>query len=219
MAAKYIIRSRIFDTDKSVQEYARSILYSHSVNSVLNETDFDFMYNYFKEIHHEWENKLGAGIKAIHRKLDKVTGKYRTFEIERVDGSMTDISYIVANIKKPNYYNDFKKALRFVIMPQILEFKKNKFNESPVIICPISKTDTTFNDCHIDHFNPTFDDIVKCFINEYKIIDLKAVLAPNRDNQTICEISDKLVSDNFYKYHQNKANLRVLSVKANLVNK
>jgi len=219
MTVKYNINGIGFKTDKAVQEHAKKILYSHAINSALNDNEFDFMYDYFKDIHHEWVNKLGCGIKAIHRIADKVGGKYRAFEIERTDGSKTDVSYIVANIKKPNIYTDFKKAMRFIIMPQILEFKKKTFNEFPAFECPITKEIVTFDNCHIDHFKPTFDEIVGDFINENGISDLRAVLAPNRDNQTICEVSDKELSDKFYKYHESRANLRVLSVKANLTNK
>jgi len=219
MTVKYNINGIGFKTDKAVQEHAKKILYSHAINSALNDNEFDFMYDYFKDIHHEWVHKSGCGIKAIHRVMDKVGGKYRAFEIERTDGSKTDVSYIVANIKKPNIYTDFKKAMRFIIMPQILEFKKSEFDKHGVIVCPITQENTTFDNCHIDHFKPTFDEIVGDFINENGISDLRAVLAPNRDNQTICEVSDKELSDKFYKYHESRANLRVLSVKANLTNK
>ena len=219
MTVKYNINGTEFKTDKAVQERAKEILYSNTINSELNEDEFKFMFDYFKQIHHEWLNKLGVGIKSIHRITDRVVNKYRAFEIERIDGSKTDISYLVGKIKKPNAYGDFKKALRFIIMPQILEFKKKKFDDFPVQVCPITRELLTFDTCHIDHFKPTFDEIAVNFINEYGIIDLRAVLAPNRDNQTICEIVDKVVSNNFYEYHKSKANLRVLSVEANLKNK
>lgn len=99
------------------------------------------------------------------------------------------------------------------------DIMKKTFNEFPAFECPITKDIVTFGNCHIDHFKPTFDEIVGDFINENGISDLRAVLAPNRDNQTICEVSDKELSDKFYKYHESRANLRVLSVKANLTNK
>ena len=216
MKIKYNINGVTFLTDKSVQEFAKIILYKDSINSVLSEDDFNFMYCYFKEIHHEWEQKLGVGIKCIHRVADKLTGKYRAFEIERVDGSFTDISYIVSNIKTPKLINDFKKALRNVVNQQILEFKTSFFQFPITKFCEISGDVITFSNCHVDHFNPSFNDLVNLFIEENKINDLSNVLEPSKDNQTMCFIKDSEIANKFYEYHLINANLRVLSVKANL---
>ena len=213
---KYTINKIGFKTEKSVQEYAKNILYFGTVNSVLSEEEFDFMYSYFESIHHEWKLKLGKGIRSIHRVLDKVYGKYRSFEIERLDGSRTDISYIIQNIKAPNLKNDFNKALRYIVMPQILEFKKNKFNESKVHICPFTNEEINFSNCHIDHFNPSFDDLVNYFVKENKIGDLSDILEPSKDNQTISGISDKEIAILLFDYHLKNSNLQAVSIKANL---
>lgn len=213
---KYNIDNIGFKTEKSAQEYAKNILYFGSVNSVLSEEEFNFMYSYFEAIHHEWKLKLGKGIKSIHRVLDKVYGKYRSFEIERLDGSRTDISYIIQNIKAPNLKNDFNKALRYIVMPQILDFKKNKFNESKIHTCPFTNEEITFNNCHVDHFNPSFDELVNFFVTENKINNLSDVLEPSKDNQTISEISDKEIAKLFFDYHLKNANLQAVSIKANL---
>jgi hypothetical protein len=174
------------------------------------------MYSYFESIHHEWKLKLGKGIKSIYRVLDKVYGKYRSFEIERLDGSKTDISYIIQNIKAPNLKNDFNKALRYIVMPQILEFKKNKFNENKIQICPFTNEEITFSNCHVDHFNPSFDELVNSFVTENKINDLSSVLEPSKDNQTISKISNKEIAKLFFDYHLKNANLQAVSIKANL---
>jgi len=213
---KYKINNIGFRTEKSVQQYAKNILYFGTVNSVLSEDEFNFMYSYFEDIHHEWKLKLGNGIKSIHRVLDKVYGKYRSFEIERLDGSRTDISYIIQNIKAPNLKSDFNKALRYIVMSQILEFKKNKFNESKIHICPFTNEEITFNNCHVDHFNPSFNELVNSFITENKINNLSNFLEPSKDNQTISEISDKDVTKLFFDYHLKNANLQAVSIKANL---
>jgi len=213
---KYKINNIGFKTEKSVQEYAKNILYFGTVNSVLSKEEFNFMYSYFESIHHEWKLKLGKGIKSIHRVLDKVYGKYRSFEIERLDGSRTDISYIIQNIKAPNLKNDFNKALRYIVMPQILEFKKNKFNESKIHICPFTNEEITFSNCHVDHFNPSFDELVNSFITENEINNLSNILEPSKDNQTISEISNKEIAKLFFDYHLKNANLQAVSIKANL---
>jgi hypothetical protein len=216
MKFKYNINGMTFKTDKSVQEYAKSILYFGAVNSILTETEFSFMYSYFESIHHEWKLKLGNGIKSIHRVLDKVSGKYRSFEIERVDGSVTDISYIVQNIKSPNLKNDFKKALRYVVMPQILDFKTGFFQFPITKFCDVTGDIITFSNCHIDHYNPTFDELVNDFIHENNLTNFAKILEPSKDNQTIAKLSDENISKLFFDYHLKNANLRVVSIKANL---
>lgn len=216
MKFKYIINGMNFKTDKSVQEYAKNILYFGTVNSILSDDEFNFMYSYFEAIHHEWKLKLGSGIKSIHRVLDKVSGKYRSFEIERVDGSVTDISYIVQNIKSPNLKNDFKKALRYIVMPQILDFKTGFFQFPITKFCDVTGDIITFSNCHIDHYNPTFDELVNNFIHENNLTNFAEILEPSKDNQTIAKLSDENISKLFFDYHLKNANLQAVSIKANL---
>ena len=149
---KYIISNRSFKTDKELQEYAKSILYQNNINSYLENDEFEFMLDYFRTLHVEWHQKQGCGISNIRRVKDYVYGKYRAFLIERIDNTTTDISYIISKIKAKSLEKDFKQALRWIIEPQILAFKKSIFdNSSSSLKCPISDDILRFDNCHADH--------------------------------------------------------------------
>jgi Protein of unknown function (DUF3223) len=213
---KYSINGISFKTDKELQEFAKGILYRGSVNSCLEGEDLEFMLDYFRSIHVEWSQKEGVGVAYIRRITDVVYGKYRAFQIERTDSSVTDISYILSNIKIKKLEKEFKEALRWIIEPQILDFKKESFAESQFLRCPISNDLLFFEECHADHFNPTFDEIVSNFIKLHGISDFSTVVAPGRDNQTRAELSDDIISQSFFDFHKSVANLRLLSPTANL---
>ena len=213
---KYSINGIPFKTDKDLQEYAKGILYRGTVNSCLNKDDLEFMLSYFRSLHVEWKQKQGAGVANIRRICDVVYGKYRAFQIERIDSSITDISYMVSKIKTRNYEKDFKEALRWVIEPQVFEFKIASFAKNKTLRCPISNDALYFNNCHVDHFSPTFDEIVSKFVAIYRITDFARFVAPSRDNQTKAELSSDIVAKDFFNFHKSIANLRILSPNANL---
>jgi Protein of unknown function (DUF3223) len=213
---KHIINNISFKTDKELQEYAKVILYQDEVNSCLINENLEFMMAYFSYLHSEWVQKEGCGIANIRRIKDNVYGKYRAFKIERTDNSSTDISYIIANIKIKNIEKDFKQALRWIIEPQIVTFKKATFSKKSELRCPISNDIIKFNNCHADHFNPTFDEIILNFMNIYEISDLSKIVAPSRDNQIKAELIDDIVAQRFFDYHKSVANLRLVSPTVNL---
>lgn len=220
---KHIVNQIEFKTDKALQEYAKGILYKDKVPSTLNEEDYLFMYDYFRQYHSGFGQKKGVGILKIWRLVEPNYGKHRAFGIERKDGSTTDISYILSNIKVKESSAKFKAALRRVIQSQIDDFRREAFRGVSFLICPITKEPTTYDTCHIDHESPTFDEIVKGFVDAYKLEDVEQYLAETVDNQTYHELdsslASKILARQFYTYHFLMANLRVVSAKGNLTRK
>ena len=213
---KYIVNKIPFKTQKQVQDYAKEIMYRNDVGECLKGDDFDFMLDYFAVFHHEWDIKKGSGVECIEVIIDALYSKYRAFWIHRTDGSDTDISYNISKIKKRNYKTDLRSALRNVIHPQIKEFKQKSFEDSTYLICPYTNELMTKYDCHIDHYKPTFEEIINQFLIDKGIKDVSKLIAPSKDNQMEVELTDYALADEFYEYHKRKANLRVLSRLGNL---
>jgi len=201
---KHSINGIGFKTDKDLQQYAKDILYKGGFGP-LREEDYDFMHEYFKTFHSGWEQKQGVGIKNIHKVIEPNYGKHRAFMIERVDGSTTDISYMLGNIRKKESSNKFKQALRRVVQDQIDNFRRTQFKDKDILVCPILETPITYSTCHIDHFTPTFDEIVSGFITKYKIEDGGRYLAETVDNQTYHELAETKEANDlkvlFWHYH------------------
>jgi hypothetical protein len=211
---KWYINKQPFNSDKEAEAKARDILYSDNVNTLLNANDFSFMVAYFKAIHWEWKDKNGIGIAKIKRVPDPY-GK-RCFQLIRLDNTITDISFIVSRIKKSDSYKDMNDALRHIISIQITDFKRKVFENIRVLKCPILGIDVTEKDCHIDHYNPTFEQLVINFKKENGITDESKLMAANRDNQMRGELIDQQLQTQFYRYHKTHAKLRAVSKQANL---
>lgn len=219
MKIKYTINGIDFTTKKSVEQYAREILYKHDLNSHLQGSDEIFMYKYFEMFHIEWAQKVGTGIDFIRRIAEPNYGKYRGFEIVRQDGSSTDISFIISKISKRDFLLEFKAALRTVIEPQIFRFKKDFFDNAQTLkLCELTGETITFGACHVDHYNPTFGQLAQDFIDYkcFKISDLEKLVAPSADNQTFYKLIDDNIAYEFYCFHEMRARLRVLSITGNL---
>lgn len=219
---KHTINGIGFKTDKDLQQYAKDILYKGGFGP-LQEEDYDFMHEYFKTFHSGWAQKEGVGIKNIHKVIEPNYGKHRAFMIERVDGSTTDISYMLGNIRKKESSNKFKQALRRVVQDQIDSFRRTVFKDIDTLLCPILETPITYSTCHIDHHEPTFDEIVAEFIKEYGIENGEKYLAESVDNQTYHLLADteegSRIESLFWHFHIKKAKLRAVSEKGNLTRK
>jgi len=217
---KIEINKIIFKNKKEAQEYARQILYNGPVGSLLNDSESEFMRAYFIYFHSNWKQKFGIGLKEFKRVKDHLTGRYKAFEVIRKDGSKTDISYIASKKNKINKMRDFKKALRDVIYPQILEYKLSILPKiESRVNCQISGISISRWDCHIDHFDPTFEEIVQNFIVMENITNVDQLILQNKDNQYVPKIVDSELADRFYQYHLKVAKLRPLHQIENLKRK
>lgn len=213
---KYKIGNFKANTKTEIQLKAKDILYQGNLNSTVIGDDLDFMIKYFEEFHIDWKLKKGTGLKNIKRVKEPNYGKYRGYRIERVDNSSTDISYIISNIQRKNYKREFNQAMRKVIKSQIIEFRNSAFQNNDILICPITQQSINTSNSHVDHINPTFDELLKSFITKYNIKLTSQLFPKEQDNQTEYDITDNEMKSNFFKFHKRKAKLRVVSIEGNL---
>ncbi len=119
-------------------------------------------------------------------------------------------------IASPSNLTLFSKACRTHVQDQIDCFRRKTFNNKPTLICALSGQFVTPKNCHIDHSDPTFEQIVKEFILQKKI-DLDDVTYGG-DGRFKC-FADVSMACEFAKLHREMAVLRVLSQQANLTRK
>jgi len=219
MAKKnYDIYNISFTSKKSAEAKAREILYKDIIDTCLDKEDFNFMMAYFEYFHIDWEQKKGqSGIKNITRKKDD----YRKpcYWIKRYDNSETDISFIISSIEKKNFYREFSAAMREAVKDQIGDFKKKSFLNNEILICPINNIEVTIIECHVDHHNPSFDDLVKRFIDDNKVKLTKELFPPSEDGIMHYMITDNNLTKSFYDFHLSNARLRITSANGNLTKK
>lgn len=141
----------------------------------------------------------------------------KCFKLMRPDGSTTDFSYIkcIAGTKF-NKKADFNAACRQAIKDIIYDFKKRELAGGGAV-CPYHGTELTWKNSHVDHAPPnTFKEIVKSFL-VCKRLDWKAIpIGGKVDNATEKYFKAKKMRDMFVEYHNELADLRLISAKANL---
>lgn len=199
-------------TKKDQTEYCRVILKKAKLNEDLtNRPDIEFLMDLF-ESHPEWEQKKGSGVSAI--KVIMSPYKNRCFEIQRPDGTKTDISFNLC-ISKPTILSYIKKACRNAIRSEIVFFRDAnvKFGQS---LCPFTNEIITKDNCHIDHFNTTFDQMVNFWIIFKGVEYLYNQIEETKDNNFDTCFNNQDLIDEFIKYHNSNTNLRAVSITANL---
>lgn len=202
-----------FPTKASLQEYVKGIL-----NNTAGEVDpkyLPFLTELF-ERHQDADQKIGVGIKAVRTRL-AMPYKTRCFEIERVDGSRTDISYLEC-LKPSTAKQWFPAACRTAVADQIQAHKDLEFaTADSTFTCPFTGDKLTRENCHVDHAPPwPFDRIVRKFISESWHIDIPNVRYADGDNVVVSRFADDKVAAEFAESHRERAVLRVVSKRANL---
>lgn len=194
------------------KEKVHDILNSYNIGEYIDKDDFDNMIEVLNN-HPEKEKKIGPGINKIG--IEKNDFNHRQFFLLRNDGTKEHFSYVKCYCPK-KMFSEFSSAMRRVIRDQIVDFKIKNFKKG--MLCPISQTQLLMaDDIHVDHENPTFEQIVRSFIKENNInvenIVYEKVVTGGR------ECADIDLNKKFYDFHKKEAKLRILSVKANLTRK
>lgn len=190
----------------------QEILRNYEANNVVtNQDEINFLFSIF-ENHSDWDLKKGVGIKSISVIATRFNNK--CFQINRTDGSYTDISFkdSITNISKKS---TIKKACRTAIRYQVDIFRNRNVTYG-VSRCPF--TDEVLTECntHIDHYDLTFDEMFNLWIIEQNFDYLVSKVNRTTDNSlTTCFIDD-LIKDDFILYHNSKCKLRAVSKNANL---
>jgi hypothetical protein len=209
---KYMVSDIGFPTKAALQEYVKGIL-----NNTAGEVDtihLPFLTDLF-ERHQDALQKIGMGIATVRVRL-AMPYKTRCFEIERVDGSRTDISYLEC-LKPSTAKQWFPAACRTAVADQIQEHKDAAFGAADSIPCAITGEMVTRETCHVDHAPPwAFTEIVAAFIRANWHIDINKVAYTDGDNVVESSFAEPKTAAEFAQFHKERAVLRVVSKRANL---
>ena len=182
----------------------------------VSPTDQAFLLALFA--HHPWfDEKLGPGIRRVH--IVKVLPYgHQGFDLERIDGSMVDISYRRC-LEAKSQRATFRSACRKVAVEMVKE-AKDRFFAAGGTTCPINGDAIDRDTCHADHEPPwTFEAIVTAFI-QTDAIDVETVTFVSDlrfEGARIVEdiFADKELIRRFDAFHRERARLRIMSARAN----
>jgi len=180
---------------------------------ILSTKEFNFVHTIL-EHHPEFNKKEKCGIEDIF--IKKTIYNNNGFFIRRLDGTITDFSYLKC-INGSNKLQEIKSMFRSAIRPQIVSFKYSIFNSDNEVICPITKKKLNNNNCHVDHYKPTFNQLFKKFIKEEGVdLNKLEVGGQNKDNSMNYYFLDKKLEKNWYDFHFFNSELRITSIQGNL---
>jgi hypothetical protein len=204
-----VVNDESFPSKAALRRRVQAILYGGDPD----EDSVAFLRDLVRR-HRSAAEKIGPGIQTF--RIVKVV-PYNTagFEIVRVDGTVTDVSYLECiNETTPRHW--FPAACRNAVFYQVAHVKDEAFAISDSIQCPITGEPLTRETCHADHAPPwTFEAIVDAFIAEHRM-DPSKVNYVEGDGSVGSRFADAQLSARFAAFHLERASLRVVSKRANL---
>lgn len=215
----YIINGELFGSKTLLQERIKSILYGNKIGYFLNNEDFNFMLAVLQG-HPESDMKIGVGVKGIFVDQNPLYKNTRCFWLVRQDNSQTDFSYIEC-LKETSEQRKFSNACRAAIEPYTQKFKKEFFSsnaDNEPYYCPYTHEEIYYLNSHVHHkFPKTFTRLVHDFIDQYKIdVSQIPIITGSVDNSYQDLFEDKVFERLWVDYHNNHAELQIVSSKANL---
>lgn len=202
-----------FRTKKSATEEARRRINQYEAGARLNIEDEFFFHSLFT-LHSEFLEKKGAGID--HIKVERDFHGNRCLYIHRVDDSSIDCSWVHC-IQPAPQKTITSMAFRRAVKNIVLAFKDIQLKI--VKECPELKTLLTYENSHVSYKSPSFEILLSDFLLQQQLA-IETVVLTNPKPQDLDQrgilLDDKL-SKNWCQYHQENANLRLLSQEANLL--
>ena len=135
------------------------------------------------------------------------------FQLNRIDGSSTDISFM-HSISTLTQNDIVKKACRSAISHIILNFIKEHV-EYGVSVCPITNEILTRENINIDHYDMDFNSMFRLWVAQYEIKYLHSQINETEDNIVITYFVNESIKDNFIDFHNKHCKLRAVTQKAN----
>lgn len=214
---KYEINGSFFSTKSEIEDRCRLSLNATVPGNLITE-DYDFLVDLF-QFHDEWHQKTALGFAGISTAITAQGTK--CFVLVLGDGSSIDISFkhatkciqVANGIERlPQALFNFRSAARSTIDVQIREFRDQQLVSGPK--CPISNVSLTRANVAVDHYNPSFDELLFEFCKT-RGIDPTSIQIGSKYG-TIPYFEDESLASDWYRYHQENANLRVVEKKENL---
>lgn len=214
--AKIKAGNKVFTSKKKLLNYCKYVLNSRV--DFLEGEHLEVLKGVL-ELHEDYDSKVGKGDFKLGIRPCPVNPRNRQFYILRSDGTNTDFSYVKC-INKPSKATSLKKALRNLVMDQVMGYKEDYFNKNKdyngYVICPVTKLKINKKSSHLDHYELQFNEIVKLWIEKEGIDTKNITLVKSGDNDYDMDIKEENIRESFYNFHKEHASYRVVLDKVNL---
>lgn len=220
MAAQPIVLNGVeFNSQQQAIAYFQEMLNRYTDGQIIVGADHDMLLALLQR-HPDADQKIGCGVRRFYR--DKTDKPYSCFWLERTDGSKTDFSYRMAiRGKKKSLSQEFSAGCRSAIQADLQAYRARFFEEfadaAGRVRCQLTGEPISLYESHVDHEAPlTFQRLVADFIAENQLEITPEMLSTVEDQQFQTTIVDAELREQFRRYHNEKAKLRVIKAQENL---
>ncbi|WP_036993689.1 DUF3223 domain-containing protein [Metapseudomonas furukawaii] len=215
----YLIGDEFFDTKELIKERCRQILAQTPDGYAVEEVSAEFLLHLFQH-HDEWEQKSAGGVDGISTQTT-VHGT-RCFVLRKPSAVEVDISFphavrLLPSSRTaklmPQALRDFRAAARTAIKGQIHNFRDQELLVATS--CPITGEQLSRSSAAVDHIAPdTFDQLLFRFCLDHQINPLKVRIGSLEG--VVATFEDQALSASWQGFHQQRAQLRLISRLGNL---
>lgn len=212
MAKPVLIGEYQFKTKSAARDEVRRRISAYNFGDSVSDDDQYFFEKLF-ELHSEHSTKVGCGIESIQVERDFNNNK--CLFITRIDGSKVDISWVHC-LQPASKKNVISMAFRRAIKERIVAFK-SKVLEVPTL-CPVYGVALNFENSHVVYVDKSFESLLSDFISivgtDFESIEIVDPKSTDKDHRGMLKDSEILSS--WRAFHTDKAQLQLISAKANL---
>ncbi|PAA31755.1 hypothetical protein CJU73_01615 [Pseudomonas fragi] len=212
MAKPIIFGIYQFRTKKSAIEEARRRINQYEAGSRISPDDEHFFASLFT-LHSEYEEKKGTGID--HIKVERDFNKNRCLYINRADDTSIDCSWMHC-IQPASQKTVVSMAFRRAVKEKVIVFKVEQLKKDS--ICPALGVRLTYENSHVSYNYPQFESLLSDFLEQEEVsFDSVRLINPevsDLDQRGI--IASIELVNSWRTYHQDNAELQLLSAEANL---
>lgn len=115
-------------------------------------------------------------------------------------------------IKEPTHHRKVQLCFREAVMEQVQLFKAITFASNKQVYCALTGEKLERGMCHVDHFEPEFIDLTRDFLKERKLSETEL---ETQGYGPQLSFRDEEFRDEWARYHENKAKLRLTTAEAN----
>jgi hypothetical protein len=206
--AKFKIGGVKFKSKKAAQQSIRAVLYSYAPGETLSRNHAAFILDLL-DLHPESDLKVGCGVKLFTVQRNHPYNSVG-FWIQRVDGSVTDFSYISC-LSPPTPRKEVLSAMREEIHGQIREYRQ----ASQETHCAITGEPINPDNSHVDHTIP-FIELAEAFsVEDGTPLDDMSI-NETADGDVLTRLKDRDLAKRWQDYHREHARLRMVTATANL---
>jgi hypothetical protein len=211
------IGGETFKTKKSLVERIQKILHAYTEGQSLNIPDFKFMLDVL-HLHPSMEQKVGCGVASMQVKKNPIYPSNRGFWLVRTDDTSTDFSFNKC-LSPSSRKEKVQRAFRSAIEPYCFSFKQRFFDNisDGTTVCEYTGKHIKFLGSHVDHKPPnTFQKLFDDFLTENNLdVNQIETYGAGLDNVIQSEIADIELKNCWIQFHNERAELRVISAEAN----